>query len=1051
MRRLLAASLILAAGLAALPAKAQVSGVRVVSSCGSMSPYPALSSTLGSPAWLTVDVNGNLCSGVSVSATVSISPFAPTPSYATPLSVSTVSSRVSLPTGTTITAYNAGNNAAYCTIGDSSVTATASMDQIAPGGFMSFLAGSNADIACITKTSTTTVNVSGGTGQPSGSGGGGGAGGSVPTGSAGSPNHNVMTIQGIDGGTVVPVSGTVTANAGTNLNTSALALETGGNLATTATNTGTIAGAVSGSAMTVAQSTAANLKGTMTLNQGGAALSTTNGLYSNLLQGNAVLSSSNGIYSNILLGNTAIGTSNPLTTKIVDGSGNVIASTSNNLNVQCANCSGTGASAVDGASFTASSSVFAPMGGIFQTTATSNPLTNATQGLAQLTAYRALMTDWYNSSGTEMGTSGSPVQVSIANTGANGTAVKVNVASGGIASGAIAANAAASGAFPAGSISDLAHGQGTMANSVPVVIASNQSAVPASQSGTWTVQPGNTANTTAWLVTGTGGTFPATQSGTWNINNISGTVSLPTNAATETGGNLASIKTDVDNLNLAQASTTSGQKGNLILGAATTSAPTYTNGQSNPLSLDTAGNLRVNVAAGSAGNAAASATGSGVPASADYAGLNVSGTLRGWTGVNPSGSIYAGQMDIASVGGTGSLTNYGTTPGSVPAVPTNTYVSNTNANGQATMANSSPVVIASNQTWGTADNTAFTANTTPQLAFGGVYQSTVTSNPLTAGNYGLAQLTHYRAVQTDWYNSSGTEMGTSGSPVQVSVANTAANGTAMLVTGTGGTFPVQLNGTPTVANGNGVVPTVGGTAVATANPMPSAITDGTNTASVKAASTSAVATDKSLVVQINPQQTPGVNVAQVNGVTVSTGTGAVGTGTARIAVGTDTATIAGSAPTTDLRVVGNAGGAFDAATGAAAPANAVQMGTLQSGATGGYLKAPITCDNHTFKHITTATDTAVVTGVASQTIYLCGVEPKFAGTATVYVEEDAGTSSSCGDSLSQIGGLYSGVAQNFPGFYNPTWGGFKTAAGHGVCLKSTGTGGVDVDVWWAQF
>lgn len=92
-------------------------------------------------------------------------------------------------------------------------------------------------------------------------------------------------------------------------------------------------------------------------------------------------------------------------------------------------------------------------------------------------------------------------------------------------------------------------GQATMANSLPVVIASNQSAVPASQSGTWilgansgvdigdvtinnaagasavniqdggntitvdgtvsaaqsgtwTVQPGNTANTTPWLVTG---------------------------------------------------------------------------------------------------------------------------------------------------------------------------------------------------------------------------------------------------------------------------------------------------------------------------------------------------------------------------------------------------------------------------------------------------------------------------------------------------------------------------------------------------------------------
>lgn len=47
-------------------------------------------------------------------------------------------------------------------------------------------------------------------------------------------------------------------------------------------------------------------------------------------------------------------------------------------------------------------------------------------------------------------------------------------------------------------------GQNTMANSLPVAIASNQTAIPVSQSGTW------------------------------NLNNITGTVSLPTGAATET-------------------------------------------------------------------------------------------------------------------------------------------------------------------------------------------------------------------------------------------------------------------------------------------------------------------------------------------------------------------------------------------------------------------------------------------------------------------------------------------------------------------------------------
>lgn len=40
----------------------------------------------------------------------------------------------------------------------------------------------------------------------------------------------------------------------------------------------------------------------------------------------------------------------------------------------------------------------------------------------------------------------------------------------------------------------------------------------------------------------------ANQQGTWNINNISGAITLPTNAAKETGGNLAAINTTVSNI-----------------------------------------------------------------------------------------------------------------------------------------------------------------------------------------------------------------------------------------------------------------------------------------------------------------------------------------------------------------------------------------------------------------------------------------------------------------------------------------------------------------------
>lgn len=64
------------------------------------------------------------------------------------------------------------------------------------------------------------------------------------------------------------------------------------------------------------------------------------------------------------------------------------------------------------------------------------------------------------------------------------------------------------------------------------------------------------------------------------------TLPLPTGAATEA---------TLVKLPVAQASTTSGQSGPLAQGAVTTAAPTYTTGQTNPLSLTTAGEVRASV------------------------------------------------------------------------------------------------------------------------------------------------------------------------------------------------------------------------------------------------------------------------------------------------------------------------------------------------------------------------------------------------------------------------------------------------------------------------
>jgi hypothetical protein len=143
---------------------------------------------------------------VSGSFSATLSGFAPGGAYGAPLSVTTASSRVSLPAGTAIVVYNTGTSAAFVQLGGSSVVATTVADVIQPNSWMAFAVGSNTYLAAITASGTATLNISGGSGLPTGAGGGGGGGGSTPTGSAGSPNASVVTVQGISGGTNVPVS-----------------------------------------------------------------------------------------------------------------------------------------------------------------------------------------------------------------------------------------------------------------------------------------------------------------------------------------------------------------------------------------------------------------------------------------------------------------------------------------------------------------------------------------------------------------------------------------------------------------------------------------------------------------------------------------------------------------------------------------------------------------------------------------------------------------------------------------------------------------------------
>lgn len=428
--------------------------------------------------------------------------------------------------------------------------------------------------------------------------------------------------------------------------------------------------------------------------------------------------------------------------------------------------------------------------------------------------------------------------------------------------------------------------------------------VAATQSGTWAVTQSGAWTVAAtqsgtWAVTQSGAwTVAATQSGTWNITNISGTISLPTGAATsalQTTGNtaLGTINTtlgspfqaggSIGNTTfastqsgtwtvgpttasawgvLAQSSTTSGELGTLDMGAVTTAAPTYVTGNTNPLSLTTAGGLRTDL------------SGTTVPLP---------------TGAATSALQTTGNTSLASI-----LTALGSPFQAGGSIGNTTFAVTqaTAANLNMTCANCSGSGASG------TDEGGFTAGASIFAPAGGFFQTTATSNPLTSGQWGAWQMTANRAGFVNLRNASGTEIGTSTTNLIVGQA-TAANLNATVV-GTG-TFAVQAtqSGTwnigtittlPALAAGTNTIgavigPTADGTVASTAPILISGTVDGTGTGAVA-------------IPKITAGGVVSTDISTVNAVTTLTGAGAVGTGAQRVAVGQDTTTLAGSAPGT---------------------------------------------------------------------------------------------------------------------------------------------------------
>lgn len=247
--------------------------------------------------------------------------------------------------------------------------------------------------------------------------------------------------------------------------------------------------------------------------------------------------------------------------------GNMVAftGTSNNLNVQCANCSGSGVSAVDEAAFTAGTSVFAPGGGFFQTTATANALTNGQQGMWQMTATRAGFVNLRNAAGTEVGTAGAALRTDP--TGTTTQPVSVATWAGGTL-GAMANYGTSPGAVLVPGVNAYVtnsnnNGQQAMSGSSPVVLASNQSSIPvAATLGTETTKIIGTVNQSSQYpvgaviysasTTGTTGATTATLAATASVTTYICGFSIRANATAAATGNATVTGTLSGTMNFTQ-------------------------------------------------------------------------------------------------------------------------------------------------------------------------------------------------------------------------------------------------------------------------------------------------------------------------------------------------------------------------------------------------------------------------------------------------------------------------------------------------------------------
>lgn len=473
-------------------------------------------------------------------------------------------------------------------------------------------------------------------------------------------------------------------------------------------------------------------------------------------------------------------------TQVVDGSGNVIGSTSNALdvNIKSGGSSG-GVSAADEAAWTAGTTVFAPTGGVFNDSAAA--LTSGQEGTVRLTNNRGVHANLRSSAGTELATSGNPLRID-----PTGTTTQP-------VSGTVSVNALPSGSNTIGGV-ELVDSGGTNKASISAggAVKVDGSAVTQPISGTVTANAGTNLNTSA-LALESGGNLAtlagAVSASKVNVNIASGNpTSIIANAGTNLNTSALALDTSVNGLLTAQGSTTSGQSGPLAQAATTTAAPTYTTGKTNPLSTDTSGNLRTSVN----NTVTVSGTVTTTPPSNASVNLNQVGgsavalgqtTMSGSIPVTLASNQSAFSDNITQFGGTNVSTGTGASGAGIPRV---------------TVSNDSNVLATQSGTWTVQPGN--TPNTTPWLvslspstsggwstaAYNGTGGSPALTNTVVAVKASAGQFGGYM-----FYNSNS-------SAVYIQVFNAATGSVTLGTTNPTYVIPLPANGAANVEFANGI-------------------------------------------------------------------------------------------------------------------------------------------------------------------------------------------------------------------------------------------------------